>query len=389
MSYYTTIFRQILQMIPRNRFEAIVKSYGANRYTKHFTAWNQFIVNLYAQISGKDSLRQIESGLRVNRNSYYHLGLKNMSKSQLSYVNSRRNYQLYQALYYHLYDRCLDLIPQRKFKFKYPLQILDVTVIKLCLSMFPWARFRKRKGAIKIHTLLNHQSSIPSFLVVTDAKRHDVTVAKNAHLPLSPDSILVMDMAYIDFEWFRKLDDNRVFYITRAKKNMDYEVLGQQPQSNNERVLCDQIVLPHGYQTFKKYPRKLRKIEYYDEKKDKKFVFITNHFNCNPQTIADIYKTRWNIEIFFKWIKQNLKIKHFLGTSKNAVMTQIWTALIYYLILAFIKYQTKYNHSMMTFTIILREALFKNVDIIDLLNLSPGKVKNIRDPVAQRILIQL
>jgi hypothetical protein len=389
MSYYTTIFRQILQMIPRNRFDSMVRSYRANRYTKHFTAWSQFIVNLYAQISGKDSLRQIESGLRVNRNSYYHLGLKNMSKSHLSYVNERRDYRLYQALYYHLYDRCLGLIPQRKFKFKYPLQILDATVIKLCLSMFPWARFRKRKGAIKIHTLLNHQSSIPSFLVVTDAKKHDVTVAKKNHLPLSPDSILVMDMAYIDFEWFRKLDDNRVFYITRAKKNMRYEVLGQQPQLDCKGVLSDQVILPHGYQTFKKYPRKLRRIEYYDEKKDKNFTFITNHFNCDAKTIADIYKTRWDIEIFFKWIKQNLKIKHFLGTSENAVMTQIWTALIYYLILAYIKYQTKYKHSMMTFTIIFKEALFKNVDIIDLLNISPTNLKNIRDPVEQRILIDL
>lgn len=388
MSYYTTIFRQILQMVPRSQFDSMVNSYGANRYTKHFTAWRQFIVNLYAQISGKDSLRQIESGLRVNRNSYYHLGLENMSKSQLSYVNNRRDYRLFQALYYHLYERCMDLIPQRKFKFKYPTQILDVTFINLCLSVFPWARFRKRKGAIKIHTLLNHHSSIPSFLVITDGRRHDVAVAKN-NIPLSQDSILVMDMAYTDFQWFRELDDNRIYYITRARKNMRYDIIGQQPKSSNNAILADQTVLPHGFVTLKKYPRKLRRIEYYDEQKDKKLTFITNYFNCSPQTIADIYKTRWDIEIFFKWIKQNLKIKHFLGTTKNAVMTQIWTALIYYLLLAYIKYQTKYKHSMITFTIIFKETLFRNIDIIDLLNLSPYKIKNIRDPVEQRILIEI
>lgn len=377
MSYYTTIFRQILQMVPRNQFNSAVKSYGSNRYTKHFTAWNQFIVNLYAQISGKDSLRQIESGLSVNRSSYYHLGLKNMSRSQLSYVNNRRDYHLYQSLYYSFYDRCLSLLPRKKFKFKYPLQILDATVIKLCLSMFPWAKFRKRKGAIKIHTLLNHQSSIPSFVVVTDAKKHDVTVARGSDLPLSPDSILVMDMAYIDFKWFRELDDKRVYYITRAKKNMDYEVLGQQPESTNKSILSDQIILPHGYQTFKKYPRKLRRIEYYDEERDKKLVFITNYFHCQAQTIADIYKARWDIEIFFKWIKQNLKIKSFVGTSKNAVMTQIWIALCLYLLLAYIKFQSKLKKSMQQLLRLLQLNLFEKRDMMALLRGDPPLDKQI------------
>ena len=196
MRYYTTVFRQILNMLPRYKFEGLASEYEINRYVKHFTAWCQFLVNLYAQASDKKSLRDIEIGLRTQQNHWYHLGLRNVARSTISYANGRRNYRVYENTFYHLLERCKDVTPKHKFKFKNPLYTLDTTVIDLCLSLFPWAKFRKTKGALKLHTLLDHRGTIPSFLVITDAAQHDVKVAKELHLPISSDSILIVDKAY-------------------------------------------------------------------------------------------------------------------------------------------------------------------------------------------------
>jgi hypothetical protein len=228
VSYSNTVFRQMLSMIPIRQFNSEVDRSGADRYTKHFTSWSQLLVNLYAQASGKKSLRDIETGLKVQQGTWYHLGLKNISRSQLSYVNSRRDYKLFQSLYYHLFARCADIVPKHRFKFNNPLKILDSTLVHLCLDLFPWAKYRKRKGALKIHTLLDLQGTIPSFIVVTDGRQHDVKVAKQADLPLSPDSILVFDKAYIDYLWLYGLHLRRVFFVTRASDNCNYEVIGQQ-----------------------------------------------------------------------------------------------------------------------------------------------------------------
>jgi len=376
----------MLAMIPQKQFSEAVESSGANRYTKHFTAWNQFIVNLYAQASGKKSLRDIEAGLRVQQSSWYHIGLKNISRSQLSYVNGRRNHTLYQCIFQRLLVKCGEMASKQRFRFKWPLQILDSTLVHLCLSVFPWAKYRKKKGALKIHTLLDAQGTIPSFVVVTDGKHHDVKVAKKADLPLCPDSILVMDKAYIDFEWLYDLHCRNITFVTRAKENMNYEVLRQQPESAHENVLSDCEVLLTGSISFKKYPDRLRLVTWHDPEHNKIYTFMTNNLTLSAKTIADIYKARWDIETFFKWIKQNLKIKTFLGTSLNAVMTQIWTALIYYLLLAYIKYQTRYAYQLLHFTRVIREALFQRIDIIDLLKLSPKHKKLPREPDEQRLL---
>lgn len=389
MRYYSTIFRQLLNIIPTRKFRYEAEKYGYNRYTKHFKVWNQFLVNLYAQASGKKSLRDIETGLRIQHNHWHQLGLTNISRSQLSYVNSKRDYHIFQNLFYQLLSRCLESAPGHKFRFKNPLNIIDSTTIDLCLSVFPWAKFRKRKGALKIHTLLEVRGNLPSFLVITDGKQHDIKVAKNANLPLSQDSILVMDRAYIDFIWLYSLDKQGVFFVTRSKSNMDYKVLGQHKEIKNKYVLSDDIIELTGYFTSKKYPDKLRLVKFYDEENDKILTFITNNMKLSPRTIAKIYKARWDIEIFFKWIKQNLKIKTFLGTSRNAVMTQIWTAMIYYLLLSYIKFQTRYKYSLLKFTRIFKESLFMKKDIIDLLNLIPDKLNNARDPCIQMNLFDL
>lgn len=389
MAYSSTVFRQLINLIPTRRFHDEVKRCGANRYTKHFTAWNQLIVNLYAQASGKKSLRDIETGLRVQSWAWYHLGLKNISRSQLSYVNARRDYHIFQNLYYQLFARCSAIAPKHRFRFNNPLKILDSTLIRLCLELYPWARYRKRKGALKIHTMLDLNGDLPSFIVVTKGKQHDVSVVQNADLSLSPDSILVFDMAYIDYTWLHKLHRQGVFFVTRAKENSDYLFLGQHRPGDGKNVLNDRIAMLQGPLSSKKYPEGLRLINYYDETKDKTLTFMTNNFTMAAKTIAQIYKARWDIELFFKWIKQNLKIKTFLGTSYNAVMIQIWTALIYYLLLAFIKFQTHYRYSLLHFTRVLSEALFQKTDIIALLKLSPNRFKMPREPDPQRVLINI
>ena len=380
MKYHNTIFNQLLKMLPRDKFEQDVARERANRYTKHFTAWNQLLVNLYAQVSGKKSLRDIETGLKMQQNFWYHLGLTNAVRSTISYSNSKRSYQIAESTFYHLLEQCKDYAPKHKFRFKNPLYTLDATVIDLCLSMFPWAKFRKRKGALKIHTLLDHRGTIPSFMVITDAKQHDVKVAQNLFLPVSLDSIITIDKAYVDFQWLYGLRQRGIYFVTRAKENMNYEVIGQQEVNSSKGLLADEEIILVGPLTQQKYPKKLRLVTYYDSEHDKTYQFLTNNFQLAAYTIAQIYKARWQVEIFFKWIKQNLKIKTFLGTSKNAVLTQIWTAMIYYLLLAYIKYQTKYKHSLLHLTRVIKECLFKRADIIDLLNLSLKKAGRERAP---------
>ena len=380
MKYVNTIFNQLLNMLPRNEFEQKVAQEKANRYTKHFTAWNQLLVNLYAQITGKKSLRDIETGLKMQQNAWYHLGLVNAVRSTISYSNGKRSYRIVESAFYHLLKKCRDITPKHKFRFKNPLYTLDSTTINLCLSVFPWAKFRKRKGALKIHALLDHRGTIPSFLVITDAKQHDVKVAKNLFLPLSLDSIVVIDKAYIDFQWLYSLSQQKVYFVTRAKENMNYKVIGQHEVNSNKGLLADEEIVLTGFYTQQKYSEKLRLVTYHDKEMDKTYKFLTNNFNLAAYTISQIYKARWEVELFFKWIKQNLKIKTFLGTSPNAVLTQIWTAMIYYLLLAYIKYQTKYKYSLLYLTRVIKECLFKRADIIDLLNLSLKKVGRLRDP---------
>ena len=368
MAYSSTVFRQLVNMIPSRQFHEEVERSGANRYTKHFTAWNQLLVNIYAQASGKKSLRDIETGLRVQSWAWYHLGLKNISRSQLSYVNARRDYRLFQGLYYHLFSQCAALAPRHRFKFSNPLKVLDSTLVPLCLGLFPWAKYRKCKGALKIHTLLDLRGTIPSFIVVTDGRQHDVKVAKQSKLPLSPDSILVMDKAYIDYQWLYEQHSEGVFFVTRASESCNCEIIGQHGPGDGKAILHDQLILLRGSKSYRRYPDRLRLVTYYDESTEQTLIFMTNNFQLSAKTIAQIYKARWDIELFFKWIKQNLKIKTFLGTSPNAVMIQIWTALIYYLLLAFIKFQTQYKFTLLHFTRVIEEALFQRTDIIALLD---------------------
>jgi len=323
-----------------------VRHYFADRYVKYFTCWQQFLTLLFAQIRSKDSLRDIETSLKAQSTRWYHIGFKDIKRSTLSDANNRRDYRVYEDFFYKLLDRCKSITPKHRFRFKNPLYTLDATVIDLCLSLFPWAKFRKKKGALKLHYLYDHSGSIPSFLVVTDAKQHEVKVAKQTSLPLVPDSILSVDRAYIDYKWLYSLTKSKAYFVTRAKKNMQYEIIGQHEVITKKGVLFDHTVRLTGYYQKRFYPEPLRLVGSYDKETRRELVFLTNNFSLSAYTITQIYKARWQIELFFKWIKQNLKIKSFLGTSKNAVLTQIWVAMCYYLLLSYIKYQTKYAYTL-------------------------------------------
>lgn len=375
MTKIGTVFSELLKLIPRFQFDNAVNRYRGDRYTKSFSCWRQFITLLYAQISQKDSLRDIETGLSTQSNRWYHLGLNRVCRSTLSDANNRRDYRVFEDLFYALLKRCKDLTPKHKFRFKNPLYSLDATTIDLCLSVFPWAKFRTAKGAIKLHCQYDHSGALPSFMVITDGKRHEARVVKEHAFPLKPDSIVSVDRGYLDFKWLYSLTLKKVWFVTRGKKNFKYEFIGQHQEPKGKGVLQDQRVRLTGYYASRNYPEVLRRIEFYDEEKDKVLVFLTNNFKFAASTIAAIYKSRWQIELFFKWIKQNLKIKSFLGTSKNAVMSQVWVAMCCYLLLTYIKYQSRYRGALLELSRVIRETLMDRKTLLDILTLKPEKLK--------------
>ena len=387
MSHYNTIFNQVLHLIPRHQFEAIVKKYQSDRYVKYFSCWQQFISLLYAQIRGKDSLRDIETSLRTQSSKWYHLGIKDIKRSTLSDANKQRSWRVYEELFYRILNRCRDITPKHKFRFNNPLYTLDATVVGLCLSLYPWARFRKRKGALKIHNLYDHSGCIPTFMVITEGRRHDVKVAKELDLPLMADSIVSVDRAYIDYKWLNSLSKSGVYFVTRAKKNIYYEIIGQHQVNKKKGLLFDYTIKLKGYYQSRYYPEELRLVGFYDAETDKELVFLTNNFLLSAYTITQIYKARWKIEEFYRWIKQNLRIKSFLGTSENAVLTQIWVAMCYYLLLSYIKYQTKYSYTLTEFAVMLKETVFERISLIDLLSCTHYNCYKAREPDLQLLLL--
>ena len=279
MNKVYTIFSELLKLCPRYHFDKAVEQYHGDRYVKTFTTWQQFMAILYSQITQKDSLRDIVTGLSAHAARWYHLGLTGIHKSTLSDANAKRDYRMFEGLFYHLLARCKNLTPKHKFRFKNPLYTIDASTIDLCLSVFPWAKFRTTKGAIKLHCLYDHSGALPTFLTVTDGKRHDVRVVKDNTFPLSPDSIVSVDKAYIDYTWLNSLDEQGVWFVTRAKTNIDYAVVGQHPISN-KRVLSDERISLQGQLTKAKYSKELRLIRYYDEERQKTADFPYEQFQA-------------------------------------------------------------------------------------------------------------
>ena len=388
MSHYNTLFHSVLSQIPRHQFEHLAQTYKSDRYVKRFSTWNQLSVLLYAQASGQQSLRALENAFLLQSRKLYHLGLPDkICRNTLSHANSKRDWRAYKDLFEKLLSRCKDLTPKHRFKFKNPLYSLDAATISLCLSVFPWARIKHKKGALKLHCLLDHAGDIPAFAVVTKGDVNDVTAAK-AYFGLSRDSIYCFDRGYIDYDWLRRIQEAGAFFVTRMRKRIKYRVVGQHEGFKpTKAILSDEVIALDSAQGKREFPRWLRLIRCYDAPSDRVFEFITNSLSLSAKTVADIYKSRWQIETFFRWIKQNLKIKTFLGTSENAVLTQIWTAMCYYLLLAYIKYQSKYGNSLYYLHRIIRAGLLEDLTLIDLLNLNERRLAKARSPDCQQLLL--
>jgi len=369
MAHYNTVFSQLLKLIPRHEFETLAKQHHSGRSFRKASRWSQFVTMAMGQLSGRKSLRDIVENVSAQTHRLYHLGSAKLSRSNLSRINENKPYALYEALFGKLMKRCQGVVPGHNFRFKNPLYSLDASTIDLCLSVFPWAKFRTTKGAVKLHVGLNHAGYLPEFVTVTEGKKHDITVGRILQFPKG--SIVAIDKAYNDYTWYNQLTGNGIYFVTRLKSNAKYRVMNRREVLKNKGLTSDQTIEFTGLQTAKKCPVELRRIGYRDPDTGKHYVFLTNNFKLAARTIADIYKARWQVELFFKWIKQNLKIKSFIGTSKNAVMTQIWIALCMYLLLAFLKFQSKLTKSMQQILRLLQLNLFEKRDMMTLLRGDP------------------
>jgi len=339
MAYHTTIFGQMTELISRLEFQSIVNKYNGDFHTRKLKTWEQFIHLLFAQLSGRSSLRETLAGLSSVQQKLYHLGSRTVKRSTLSDANNKRSNLIYKELFFSLLNRAQAIAPKHKLKLNRKLFYLDASTIDLSLKLFPWARFRKTKSAVRLHTLLAADGLLPTFLTITDGKTHEATVAKNMQIPAG--SYVAIDRGYHDFTIYNFFKNNNIRFVTRAKSNAKYQIIKQNDTSVNPNVLKDETIAFTVYYSNKKYPHPLRLIHYYDDIQDKELSFLTNDFENDAQTITDIYKARWEIEIFFRTIKQNLKIKRFFGTSSNAVFTQIWIAMIAYLLVSLHKFLQK------------------------------------------------
>jgi hypothetical protein len=378
MAYASTVFNQLLNFVPKQHFNAFVRQHEADRYVKKLTTWNQFITLLYAQATGKESLRDIETGLLIQSEKWAHLGVRSVARSSLSYANNHRDYRVYEQLFYEILGQCRDVASHKTFSFANPLYSLDATTIQLCLSVFEWATYTKTKGALKLHTLLDNTTMMPEVIVSSTGKTGDITAGKAMGLPatLKQGSIVVFDRAYIDYEWWNELDEKGIYFVSRVKTNTAILVMGQHAVPQGNTLADDRILIGEN----NGYSKVLRRVRIIDDKTKTAYEYVTNNFKLSSTQIAEIYKQRWQIELFFKWIKQNLKIKTFLGTSQNAVLSQIWIAMIYYLLLAYIKFQTKFSKSLLELTRMVREVLFVRRNFIDLLSLDSRTVQKFERP---------
>lgn len=379
MNQGKTIFSQIMDFIPMYEFQKCVDRYKGNYKIKSFTCWDQFLCMAFAQLTYRESLRDIQACLRVAKTKLYHMGIRGrVSRNTLANANTSRDWKIYADFAQVLIHRARSLYAKDDFglQLEQTVYALDATTIDLCLSLFPWAKFRKHKAAVKMHTLLDLRGNIPTTIIITDGKVHDVKALDK--IILEPGAIYIMDRGYLDFGRLYNIEICSAFFVTRTKRNTDFKRLYSNVVDKETGIQCDQIIVPNGFYTKKEYPGKLRRIRYYDADKDKRLVFLTNNFTLPAITITELYRCRWQVELFFKWIKQHLRIKAFYGTSENAVKTQIWIAISVYVLVAIIKKQLKLDQSLYTILQILSVTLFEKTllpqafDRFDNINIHDG-----------------
>jgi hypothetical protein len=368
MNRVSSIFSQMLQLIPRLAFEARVRELKAERYARGFSSWTQLIAMLFCQLGHAQSLREITGGLAACEGKLRHLGVKQPPKrSTLSYANEHRPWKLYRSVFYDLLEHCRREAAgqRRKFRFKHQLLSIDSTTIALSLSMFDWAQYKRTKGAVKLHLVLDHDGYLPAFAVISDGKQADIAAARK--MSFAPGTILVFDRGYADYDWWLWLTQQKVFFVTRLKDKTDYAVLEQRAVPENGNVLKDEVMYLFKLAAEDKECF-LRRVEVWVEEKQETMVFVTNNLTLAASTIAAIYKERWQIELFFKALKQSLKVKTFVGTSENAVETQIWSALIAMLLVKYLQLKSTFGWSLSNLVALLRQQLFVYRDLLGWLN---------------------
>jgi hypothetical protein len=361
MNKVCSIFSQVLKLFSRRDFEQAVKEHKAERHARGFTSWGQFLAMLFCQLGRAHSLREICGGLACCEGQLKHLGVPTSpKKSTLAYANKHRPWPLYQTVFEQTLSKCQELVRsqggRKKFRFKNKLMSLDGSIIDLSVSLFDWAKFRQTKGAIKLHLLLDHDGYLPSFAVVTEGKTSEIKMART--LRFDPGTILAIDRGYIDYEWFRELTQQEVYFVTRMKEKAVYEVMEELEVPQNSKVVGDQFICFPRLAREGEEPVLFRRVEIWDEEKQESIVFLTNQLAFGATTIAAIYKDRWQVELFFKALKQTLKIKTFVGTSANAVRTQVWTALIAMLVLKYLQLKSTFSWSLSNLAALLRQQLF-------------------------------
>ena len=366
MTRVASIFSQLLNHLPRHDFESLVRSHGAEYQSKGFSSWTQLVAMLFCHLGRADSLRDICNGLINCMGKMVHLGIGRAPvKSTLAYANQHRPAKLFEDFFYATLHRfqSLGMLGQRKTKFRFKNRLLsmDASVIVLCLALFPWANYRRTKGGIKLHVLLDHDGYIPIFVHVTDARRHESTIAKSLTLP--PNSIVAIDMGYTDYRLYGDWTRQGVYFVSRLKDNALYEVIEKRTPAKRSNILYDRVIRLTGAKAAEKCPFPLRMIGVWDAENEREIVLLTNHLEFGATTIAAIYKDRWEIELFFKLLKQQLKVKTFVGTTENALLIQIWTAMIAVLILKWLHYISKAGWSLSNMAFLLCGSLFTYRDL--------------------------
>jgi hypothetical protein len=360
-----TIFSQLLMdFVPTYEFRKCVERYGGNYKVKSFSCWDQFLCMAFAQLTYRESLRDIEACMRVAQQKLYHMGIRGkVSRNTLANANQVRDWRIYADFAQVLIATARSLYANDRFGVELDdtVYALDSTTIDLCLSLFPWAKFRKKKGAVKLHTLLDLRGNIPTLVIITHGKIHDVNILDD--LIVEPGAIYVMDRGYMDFARLHTIHQCSAFFVTRAKRNFARKRLYSHPVDKSTGLRCDQIVVLKNFYAKKAYPEKLRRIRYFDAEKNNRLEFLTNNFVLPALTIAELYRCRWQVELFFKWIKQHLRIKSFYGTSENALKTQIWIAISVYVLVAIVKKRLNVPRSLYTILQILSVTLFEKIPI--------------------------
>ena len=366
MANKSYVFAQFLSLLSRYEFQRVVNKYQGDYRTKNFKCWDQMACMVLAHIRQENSLRDIDIVLNAHANKLYHIGIKQCPKSTLADANERRDYRIYEEFAKSLMHRARREYAQTELALEVDNAVyaLDASIIDLTLSLFPWAKFRKTKGAIKLHAMIDLRGNIPAFLTITDGKVHDVKVAPL--VPIEPEGIYVVDRGYVDFAWLWSVHQTGDFFVTRLKKSLNWTRVVSHPVDKSIGLRCDQEVLLSSLRLKNLYPNRLRRISFRDETQNRTLVFLTNNFTLPSETIATLYKARWEIELFFKWIKQNLRVKTFYGTSPNAVKIQIWIAMIVYLKLAILKERYHLEPSLSKLLHFLEVNLFERKSLINI-----------------------